>query len=73
MLETAHFLHSGTCLKTIFEIDNSSIWFQSFDKNFHCLELSIKCIARFVTPPFLSYYSRPFIQLITFLFQFCLP
>ena len=50
--------------------ENSSIWFQSWDKNFHCLELSIRCIARFVTPPFLSNYSCPFMQLITFLFSF---
>ena len=53
-----------------FEIDNSSIWFQSWDKNFHRLELRIRCIARFAPPPFLSNYSCPFIQLITFLFSF---
>ena len=59
--------------KPFSDIANSSIWFQSWDKNFHCLELSIRCIARFVTPPFLSNYSCPFIQLITFLFSFVNP
>ena len=48
--------------KPFFEIDNSSSWFQSRDKNFHCLELSVRWIARFVTPPFLSNYSCPILQ-----------
>jgi len=54
-------------------IDNSSIWFQSRDKNFHCLELSLRWIARFVTPPFLSNYSCLFIQLVKILFSFVYP
>jgi len=68
MIESAH-LHSGTCPKTIFETDNSSIWFQSRDKNIYWLELGIRWIARFVTPLFLSNYSCPFMQLIIFLFS----
>ena len=59
--------------KPFFEIDNSSIWFQSRDKNFHCLELSLRWIAGFVTPPFLSNHSCPFIQLVIFRFSFVHP
>ena len=59
--------------KPFFETDNYHIWFQSRDKNFHCLELSIRWIARCGTPPFLSNYSCPFIQLIIFLVSIVYP